>query len=91
MIKKMRTICYILVVIADRVKGLVIKGNTITKNNDAPSLFPKAPIFELINCVNTKIEHNTYEGDCKNTFELDERSKTSLTENNNKGFNIFIY
>lgn len=74
------------IVIADRVDGLLISGNKITKTNKAKSLYPNAPLFELMNCKDVTITKNEYFGDHKNIIEADERSQKTLELNKNKGF-----
>ena len=44
------------IVWADRVDGLLIKGNTITKTTDQPALFPEAPIFEFTHSKNVVLD-----------------------------------
>ena len=74
------------IVNADRVEGLSIKNNTIIKTHEAPELYPDTPLFELVNCQNTLIQGNTYEGDCKAAIKVDEKSKKTLSVKQNKGF-----
>jgi hypothetical protein len=74
------------IVIADRAEGMLIKGNKITKSNAAQPLYPDAPIFDLINCKNTTIEDNTYNGEFKTSIKADKKSKATLKLVNNKGF-----
>ncbi len=71
---------------ADRVKGLVIKGNTITKTNTAKAIHPKSPVFELINCSDVAIKDNTYNGNSKNIIKADTISNKTLKVKANKGF-----
>lgn len=71
---------------ADRLEGLVVKGNTITKTNSAKSLYPNAPLFELKNCKNITIVDNVYNGDCKNSIVADGKTNKSLQVKSNKGF-----
>lgn len=75
------------IVIADRVDGLIIRNNKIVKTNQGPNLYPDAPIIELINSQNVRVESNIYEGDSKKTLKADEKSSSSLIIDKNKGFN----
>ncbi|MCC4211999.1 right-handed parallel beta-helix repeat-containing protein [Leeuwenhoekiella parthenopeia] len=74
------------IVSADRVDGLVIKNNTILKTGGIEELYPEAPLIELINCQNTKIKDNFYEGDCKVAIKADEHSLQTLLTKDNEGF-----
>ncbi len=74
------------IVWADRVDGLLISGNKITKTNEVKSLYPNAPLFELMNCKDVKITKNEYSGNHKNILEADEVSKKTLEFKGNKGF-----
>ena len=74
------------IVWADRVDGLTIKNNTIIKTNQAPKLYPDAPLIELINCRKVSIEGNVYEGDCKTSIKADKQSANTLSVKDNKGF-----
>ncbi len=75
------------VVIADRVDGLVVEGNNIVCNIEQEASFPNAPIFELINCDNSRIENNNYLGKSLNIGEdikADAHSRRTLIFKNNK-------
>lgn len=74
------------IVIADRVDGLIIKGNTIIHTPTSEALYPDAPMFELINCTNVEITKNKYKGDNENVLKTDEVSKEKLKMKRNKGF-----
>ncbi|WP_197705694.1 right-handed parallel beta-helix repeat-containing protein [Labilibaculum antarcticum] len=74
------------IVWADRVDGLIIKGNQITKTNDAKPLHPKAPLFEFDNCRDVQVIDNVYKGDQKNAIVADEATKKSLIVEKNMGF-----
>ncbi len=74
------------IVWADRVKGLIIQGNTITKTNTAIALHPKSPVFELINCTEVNINNNQYKGGSKNVVKADAATKKTLKVTANKGF-----
>lgn len=50
------------VIWADRVDGLVVKGNQIVHNTKKKPVFPHDPVYELINCRNVQIEDNQYAG-----------------------------
>lgn len=75
------------IVWADRVDGLVIKGNTITQSNGKP-LYPDAPLFEFTYCKNIKISDNSYTGDAKEFLKVDTTSQSNLELKNNQGFSI---
>jgi predicted ATPase len=74
------------IVMADRIDGLIIKGNTIIKTNEAPQLYPKAPLFEFKNCNNIMILENKYTGNYEMAIKADEQSAKSLTVQTNQGF-----
>lgn len=76
------------VVWADRAEGLLIEGNTITKTNDAVSLYPNAPVFEFENCKDVKLYKNKYIGKVKNTImvKTDAVSEENIVVKRNKGF-----
>ncbi|MGJ8744020.1 alpha-1,3-galactosidase-related protein [Polaribacter sp.] len=71
---------------ADRVDGLVVKGNSIKQTHTFKPQFPNANMFDLVNCKNVEISNNSYSGENKNTLKTDKVSKTSLKIKNNKGF-----
>lgn len=75
------------IVMADRVDGLIIRGNKIVKTNQGPNLYPDAPIFDLINSQNVRVEGNSYFGDVKKMIKADKKSTGTLVIENNKGFN----
>ena len=70
---------------ADRVDGLIISGNTIIQTKESTNLYPKAPMFDLINCNNVEISKNNYKGDNENFVVGDEISKKTLVVKGNKG------
>ncbi|MRT91968.1 right-handed parallel beta-helix repeat-containing protein [Ancylomarina sp. 16SWW S1-10-2] len=74
------------IVWADRVDGLIIKGNKITKTYDAKPLHPDAPLFDFANCRNVQVIDNVYVGDQEKAIVADEATKKSLTVKKNKGF-----
>lgn len=74
------------IVNADRVDGLVISGNKITKTNQTPQLYPDAPLFEFNNCRNLILEGNHYMGTFKTAVKTDEESEKTLKVQRNKGF-----
>ncbi|TXF87965.1 right-handed parallel beta-helix repeat-containing protein [Neolewinella aurantiaca] len=78
------------IVWADRVDGLSISGNKITKTKAAAQLYPDAPLFELMNCRNVSIENNRYNGDYKYALEADERSRQTLNIGRNKGIKFRV-
>lgn len=63
------------IVWADRVDGLKIYKNTIIQTKGKEPLSPNEPLFKLMNSTNVTISQNTYVGDVKNLFWLDEKSK----------------
>ena len=50
------------VVWADRVDGLLVKDNRIVRNTEKEPIFPRDPVYELINCKNIRMENNQYSG-----------------------------
>lgn len=74
------------IVMADRVDGLIIRGNKIVKTSQGPNLYPDAPIFDLINSQNVRVEGNSYVGDVKKMIKADKKSTATLVIENNKGF-----
>jgi hypothetical protein len=74
------------IVSADRVGGLIIKNNKITKIDQAPQLYPEAPLFEFKNCKDVLLEGNSYSGDYKKAIEADDMSSKTLIVKRNKGF-----
>ncbi len=75
------------IVIADRVDGLVIKGNKINLNKDEQTPFPNSPMFEIEDSHNVTISDNSYTGESPYmVLQADEVSKKSLTIENNIGF-----
>ena len=66
------------IVWADRVDGLLIEGNEITRDIDKPSLYPDAPVFDLVNSKNVIIKNNSYKGEYKQVIKADKQSKKSL-------------
>ena len=74
------------IIMADRVDGLSISGNTIVKTKEFPELYPNAPLFDFVNCNNVKVVKNSYKGDSKNVIKADEKTKKNLVVSKNKGF-----
>jgi hypothetical protein len=74
------------IVWADRVNGLIIKGNTITKTFDAAVQYPNAPMFDFKNCKDVFLIENTVIGNYKQYIRTDETSKSTLKVSANKGF-----
>lgn len=77
------------IVIADRVDGLLIKGNKITQTFDAEQIHPNAPMFDLINSKDVVFEKNTYKGECKTILKADKVSQSTVKTIKNKGFGSF--
>ena len=74
------------IVWADRVDGLIIKGNTIKQTTTEKPQFPDAHMFDLINCKDVEISNNSYDGNCDKSLKADKASKSTLEVKNNKGF-----
>ncbi len=74
------------VVWADRLDGLIIRGNTIRQTFTDKPLFPDAFMFDMVNCDNIQIINNTYEGNNTNIIKVDSPSSNNLVIKNNKGF-----
>ncbi|ANW96234.1 alpha-galactosidase [Wenyingzhuangia fucanilytica] len=70
---------------ADRVDGLIIKGNTIKQTNTEKPQFPNAYMFELINCKNVEISKNSYKGTNTHHINADKLTKKTLKVKRNKG------
>lgn len=71
---------------ADRVDGLVVKGNTIKQTYEVKPQFPNAPMIDIVNSRNVLIKKNVYEGDKKEFIKTDESSKPTVRVYKNKGF-----
>lgn len=74
------------IVWADRVDGLVVKGNTIEQTSTEKPQYPDAYMFDLINCKNVEIIGNSYDGNCTKSLKADKVSKATLKVKGNKGF-----
>ena len=74
------------IIMADRVDGFLISGNTIIKTKEFAELFPNAPLFDFVNCTNVQILKNSYQGESKNIIKADEKTKGNLVVDKNKGF-----
>ncbi|HSG71442.1 MAG TPA: right-handed parallel beta-helix repeat-containing protein [Planctomycetaceae bacterium] len=74
------------IVWADRVDGLIIKGNTIRQTHAATPMRPNAHLFDFKNCRNVTVSGNTYIGIHDRTVLADEATKGSLIVEGNKGF-----
>ncbi|MEM9896535.1 MAG: right-handed parallel beta-helix repeat-containing protein [Bacteroidota bacterium] len=74
------------IVMADRVSGLLIRNNTIVKVDQAPELYPNAPLFDFKHCENVKLLGNTYQGGKVLGIKADELSAKTLDSQNNRGF-----
>lgn len=71
------------IVWADRVDGLLIKGNKITKATDqGKQLEPDASMFEFKNCKDVVLKNNTYTGKKGTIIIADETSKATLKNDN---------
>ena len=71
---------------ADRVDGLLIKGNTITHQPTQKSLYPNAPLFDFTHCKNVKVIDNIYIGKHQNIYKTDKSSRPNIIIKNNQGF-----
>jgi len=76
------------IVIADRVDGLTISGNTIieTKSPEKPLINPEAALFTLTHCKDVKIMKNKYKGTHTKVMDADETTEKTLKVKRNKGF-----
>ena len=74
------------IVWADRVDGLIIKGNKITKTQDFKPQYPNASMFEFTNCKDVQITDNTVTGNYPAFIKADKMSETSIKSSGNKGF-----
>ncbi|MBK1875326.1 right-handed parallel beta-helix repeat-containing protein [Pelagicoccus mobilis] len=74
------------IVWADRVEGLVIKGNTIEKVDQGDQLHPEAALFDFKNCSDVEISGNRYIGSYAKAIEADASSRETLQVSNNEGF-----
>lgn len=74
------------IVWADRVDGLLIKGNTIKQTFTEKPQYPEAYMFDLENCKNVEILNNTYEGSCEKSLSVDTVSRKTLIIKKNNGF-----
>lgn len=70
---------------ADRVDGLLIKGNTIKQTTTFKPQYSNAAMFDLIHCKNVEISNNSYQGTNKNILKADSDSEKTLKTKNNKG------
>jgi hypothetical protein len=71
---------------ADRLDGLIVRGNTIKETATEKKQYPNAYMFDLENCKNIEITKNKYVGSCKNIIKADDVSKKTLKVKRNKGF-----
>ena len=74
------------IVWADRVDGLIIKGNTITQTHTGEPLRPNAHLFDFTNCRNVSITDNEYKGTHSKSVLADKATKASLRVEGNQGF-----
>jgi hypothetical protein len=74
------------IVWADRVDGLVFKGNTIKQTDTFAPLQPDAHLFDLTNCRKVELIDNTYIGNHTKIILADEATKTTMTLQGNQGF-----
>lgn len=74
------------IIYALSVDSLSIKNNIIEKTTDFEPIFPEKPTIQIKACRNVIIENNVYKGTGQATIEVDQRSNSSTTERNNKGF-----
>lgn len=68
-----------LIVWADRVDGLLIKGNKINKvAEQGEQLCPDKPIFEFTNCKDVELKNNSYKGEKPQVIKIDAKTRTTL-------------
>ncbi|WP_077341874.1 alpha-1,3-galactosidase-related protein [Pseudocolwellia agarivorans] len=68
------------IVWADRVDGLLIKDNKITKNNDHSPIHPNAPLFEFKKSKNITLSNNSYNGKIDNFIKIDKDSASTFVD-----------
>ncbi|MDO6737041.1 right-handed parallel beta-helix repeat-containing protein [Wenyingzhuangia sp. 2_MG-2023] len=71
---------------ADRLDGLIVRGNTIKQTTTEKPQYPDAALFYLKNCNDVEISKNKYDGDVTNYFDVDDKTKQTLKVKRNKGF-----
>ncbi len=72
---------------ADRVDGLLIKGNKINFNRDYTPISPNSPMINLQNSNNVTIMDNIYSGAKPSVlYEIDDKSKKTFKNENNQMF-----
>ncbi|WP_010135920.1 right-handed parallel beta-helix repeat-containing protein [Ochrovirga pacifica] len=74
------------IVWADRLDGLVFKGNNIQQTSTEKPQYPDNALFYLKNCKNINITRNTYTGTVTKYFDVDKNTEATLTVKRNKGF-----
>ena len=74
-----------LIIYALSVDGLIIRNNTIIQTKTFPQIFSNLSQFDLQNCINVKIEGNTYKGDNKASISEINCQKLEM-ESKQKGF-----
>lgn len=74
------------IVWADRVDGLIIKGNIIEKIDQAKALYPNAPLFDFKHCRNVELTGNSYQGSYSKSVQADSATAQTLTVEDNIGF-----
>lgn len=69
------------IVWADRVEGLLIEGNKITKvPEQGEQLCPDAPLFEFINSKDVTLKNNSYTGEYPQAILADDKSTKTLKD-----------
>ncbi len=76
------------IVWADRVDGLIIKGNKIEQTQVEKPLYPNNALFELKNCKDVFVEKNSYKGTVKKQFHVDASTRKTLKVKKNKGIKL---
>ncbi|NJB83557.1 right-handed parallel beta-helix repeat-containing protein [Wenyingzhuangia aestuarii] len=71
---------------ADRVEGLIVRGNTIKQTTTEKPQYPNQPIFYLKNSKDVLITKNKYNGNVTKSFEVDATTQKTLKVKRNKGF-----
>jgi len=70
---------------ADRVDGLIIRGNSIKQTFTEKQQYPNAYMFDLENCNHVEISNNSYQGTNTKFIKADDASRKNLVFKKNKG------
>ena len=74
------------IVWADRVDGLVVKGNTIKQTHTFKPMREGAYLFDFTNCRHVQVVGNTYVGTHGKAVAADDATRPTLVIEDNKGF-----